>query len=122
MPLYTVTQKGEEAPRLIEAASAAAALRYAAAPMFDIAIVSKMAALAKLLTAGVKLETAGDAPAQTVEAPAEPKPEPAAIKASDALLAAEAERATGGTLMERMAKVAKDAKPQPESTTTEGDE
>lgn len=62
MPLYEITTKDEEAKRLVEADSAAQAVRHCANGMFSPRTVTKPTEIAQLMSAGVKLETASDEP------------------------------------------------------------
>jgi hypothetical protein len=63
MALYEVTTKGEDKVRLVEAESAAQAIRHCAEGMFTTRTIQAPADVAKIMQGGVKLETAGVAPA-----------------------------------------------------------
>lgn len=62
MPLYEISTKGEDAKRLVQADSAAQAVRHCAQGMFAARTVSKPTDIAQLMSNGVKLETAGEEP------------------------------------------------------------
>lgn len=58
MPLYEITTKDDENKRLVEADSAAQAVRHCATGMFQTRTITKAAEIANLMGAGVKLEKA----------------------------------------------------------------
>ena len=62
MPIYKITTKGEEKPRLVKADSSAQAVRHCAEGLFTAEVVTKVEDAAPLFADGVKLETAGEAP------------------------------------------------------------
>lgn len=65
MPLYEIVTKGAEAKRLVEADSAAQAVRHCANDMFTARTVSKPTEIAHLMNSGVKLEKAGETPPES---------------------------------------------------------
>lgn len=72
MPVYRVTTKGSDNPRLVEATSAQAAINHASAGMFVAERITKPADLGRLMAGGATLETAGEAAPQ--DPPAEDPP------------------------------------------------
>lgn len=66
MAYYKIEQRGgDHDPRVIEADSAAAALRFAAKSVFTVSKPLKSADLVKAMKAGVEVETATDDEAAT---------------------------------------------------------
>ncbi len=74
MPVYAITTKGEDKPRLVKASSASAAIRHCAQGMFEARTVSGAEDAFEVMAKGVVLETAGQAPAEP-EAEAEAESE-----------------------------------------------
>lgn len=57
--IYIIEEEGREAPRLVEAVSAAAALRHVVEPLYC-ARLADARDVARAMTAGATVETAGD--------------------------------------------------------------
>lgn len=70
MPIYEISEKGNEVKRLVKADSAAQAIRHCAHDRFAARTVSRVEDAADLMASGVKLETAGAEP--VVEAERQP--------------------------------------------------